>query len=661
MRKRITSILLAALMLLSLLPVPAWAAEVTQDEAVTATEGQPSPQSDAIAVTSVPENKYLGCGEEGDIIPANCYVDDDGVYYVTDASGSLRIDAGNGVMTARKAVMFTSESTEKAEVVSASHIPLLVNENIEYSSPDTGNKVVKNVNEYRCMLCGKTFYGSSSDYSSSATAVGYNYVYANNLVEQGYVAIPANAKLADVLYLWTDDSASTGGSSGSASVGDVNGTDGIDITDVNCLYAYLITGEQGGSLSEEQFQAAADLNKDDQIDIYDLQILYEVASGLLNINDLPGNDKNKVKIGIITYLDENSNTDLYFINAIKDAIANLRLSESDYIVKTQVSQYQVYDTAVTLVDAGCNIIFANNFWYEPYLIQAAKEFPDVQFCHASGTRAHTEGLSNYHNAFASIYESRYLTGIAAGMKLNEMIAAGEFTAAEAKMGFVGSFTYPEIISAYTAFFLGARSVCPSVTMDVTFSGEWYNEAEEQKCAQKLIDLGCKLISHHTDSLAVPVACEKAGIPNIPHNISMGNVFKNTYIISSRINWTPYMEYAIRCVQNGTAIATDWTGTLSTGSVVMNELNTAVAAAGTAEAINAAAAKLKSGELYVFGCSTFTVNGETLTSYLADVIDDGTYTPDTEVIIDGHFVESTFRSAPYFDIYIDGIELLDAAF
>ena len=445
------------------------------------------------------------------------------------------------------------------------------------------------------------------------------------------------------------------------SVGDINGTDGIDITDVNCLYAYLITGEQDGSLSEKQFQAAADLNKDGQIDIYDLQILYEVASGLLSIDDLPGNDKNKVKIGIITYLDENSSTDLYFINGIKEAIASLGLSESDYIVKTQVSQYQVYDTAVTLVDAGCNIIFANNFWYEPYLIQAAKEFPDVQFCHASGTRAHTEGLSNYHNAFASIYESRYLTGIAAGMKLNEMIAAGEFTAGDAKMGFVGSLTYPEIISAYTAFFLGARSVCPSVTMDVTFSGEWYNEAEEQECAQKLIDRGCKLISHHTDSLAVPVACESAGIPNIPHNISRGDVFKNTYIVSSRINWTPYFEYAIQCVQNGDAIATDWTGTLSTGSVVMNELNTAVAATGTAEAIKAAVAKLESGELHVFDCSTFTVNGKTLTSYLADVIDDGTYTPDTEAIIGGHFVESTYRSAPYFDIQIDGIELLDVAF
>ncbi len=231
MRNRITSILLAALMLLSLLPVPSWAAEVTQkDEAVTATEGQPSPQSDAIAVTSVPENKYLGCDRASKIIPANCYVDDDGVYYVTDDSGSIRIDAGSGVMTARKAVVFSSRSTEKAELVSASHILFLVNENIEYSSPATGNKVAKNVNEYQCVLCGKTFYGSNKDYSTPETAVAYDYAYAYNLVKQGYVAIPANAKLASVPYVWADDSASTGGSeSGNIIASGECGADGDNV------------------------------------------------------------------------------------------------------------------------------------------------------------------------------------------------------------------------------------------------------------------------------------------------------------------------------------------------------------------------------------------------------------------------------------------------
>ena len=370
----------------------------------------------------------------------------------------------------------------------------------------------------------------------------------------------------------------------------------------------------------------------------------------------------KVKVGFITLHDENSTYDLNFINAAKKAIADLGLTEDDYILKTNVPEGQeCYETAMDMVDKGCNIIFADSFGHEPYMIDAAKENPDVQFCHSTGTRAHTEGLANYHNAFASIYEGRYLAGIAAGMKLNEMIEAGKFTAEEAKMGYVGAFTYAEVVSGYTSFYLGAKSVCPTVTMDVTFTGSWYDEALEKEGAQKLIDGGCKLISQHADSFGAPTACQNAGVPNVSYNGSTKAAGPDTYIISSRIDWAPYYEYAIKAVMGGTAIDADWTGTLATGSVVLEELNTDVAAAGTAEAIEAAKAKLESGELHVFDTATFTVKGETLTSYMADVDTDADYTPDTEVVHDGYFSESEFRSAPYFDLEIDGITRLDVKF
>ena len=370
----------------------------------------------------------------------------------------------------------------------------------------------------------------------------------------------------------------------------------------------------------------------------------------------------KVKVGFITLHDENSTYDLNFINAAKKAIADLGLTEDDYILKTNVPEGQeCYETAMDMVDKGCNIIFADSFGHEPYMIDAAKENSDVQFCHSTGTRAHTEGLANYHNAFASIYEGRYLAGIAAGMKLNEMIEAGKFTAEEAKMGYVGAFTYAEVVSGYTSFYLGAKSVCPTVTMDVTFTGSWYDEALEKEGAQKLIDGGCKLISQHADSFGAPTACQNAGVPNVSYNGSTKAAGPDTYIISSRIDWAPYYEYAIKAVMDGTAIDADWTGTLATGSVVLEELNTDVAAAGTAEAIEAAKAKLESGELHVFDTATFTVKGETLTSYMADVDTDADYTPDTEVVHDGYFSESEFRSAPYFDLEIDGITRLDVAF
>ena len=375
-----------------------------------------------------------------------------------------------------------------------------------------------------------------------------------------------------------------------------------------------------------------------------------------------------VKVGFITLHDENSTYDLNFINGAKEAIAALGLTENDYILKTNVPEGQeCYEAAVDMVDKGCNIIFADSFGHEPYMIQAAQEFPEVQFCHSTGTRAHTEGLANYHNAFASIYEGRYLAGIAAGLKLNEMIENGteingtKVTAENAKIGYVGAFTYAEVVSGYTSFFLGARSVCPTVTMDVTFTGSWYDEALEKEGAQKLIDGGCNLISQHADSLGAPTACENAGVPNVSYNGSTKEAAPNTYIISSRINWAPYYEYAIKAVMDGTAIDADWTGDLSTGSVVLTEINDAVAAAGTADAIAAATAKLESGEIHVYDCSTFTVKGENLTSYMADVDTDADYTPDTEVVHDGYFAESEFRSAPYFDLEIDGITRLDVNF
>ena len=385
-------------------------------------------------------------------------------------------------------------------------------------------------------------------------------------------------------------------------------------------------------------------------------------------DDTQGNDDGdataaKVKVGFITLHDENSTYDKNFIDAAKEACANLGLVENeDYFIKTNVGETeQCAEVAADLVDAGCNIIFADSFGHEPYMIEVAKANPEVQFCHSTGTRAHTEGLANYHNAFASIYEGRYLAGIAAGLKLNAMIDAGDIKADEAKMGYVGAFTYAEVVSGYTSFYLGAKSVCPTVTMDVTFTGSWYDETLEKEGAEKLIQGGCKLISQHADSLGAPTACENAGVPNVSYNGSTQAACPNTYIISSRINWAPYYEYAIKAVMNGTAIDADWTGTLATNSVVLTDLNTTVAAEGTAEAIAAATEKLEKGEVHVFDCSTFTVKGEALTSYMADVNTDDAYTPDTEVVHDGYFSESEFRSAPYFDLQIDGINLLDTNF
>ena len=377
--------------------------------------------------------------------------------------------------------------------------------------------------------------------------------------------------------------------------------------------------------------------------------------------DKAGSD-DEFKLGVICLHDEDSTYDLNFINGVKEAQKALGLRDDQVIIKRNIPESNAcYEAALDLVDEGCDVIFANSFGHETHILAAAKEKPEVEFCHATGTMAHTEKLPNFHNAFASIYEGRYLAGVAAGMKLNAMIEAGEITAEQAKMGYVGAFTYAEVISGYTSFYLGAKSVCPSVTMDVQFTGSWYDENAERATANALINGGCVLISQHADSMGAPSACEDKNVPNVSYNGSTLEHCPNTFIVSSRINWAPYFQYICEQNMNGKEIATDWTGTIATGSVVLTDVNTAVAAPGTVEEIAKITEELKNGTRHVFNTANFTVGGAPLTSYKADVDTDAEFVKDTEAIENGVFFESKHRSAPYFDIQIDGIKLLNTNF
>lgn len=374
-----------------------------------------------------------------------------------------------------------------------------------------------------------------------------------------------------------------------------------------------------------------------------------------------GNKTSDFKIGVICLHDETSTYDLNFINAIEGAQKALGLSDDQVIIIKNVPEgNECLDAAKDLVDQGCKVIFADSFGHESFMIQAAKTYPEVMFCHATGTKAHTENLPNYFNAFASIYEGRYLAGVAAGLKLNELKEAGKLKGDAPKMGYVGAFPYAEVISGYTAFYLGAKSVCPNVVMDVTFTGQWYDVTAEQQAAEKLINVQkCDLISQHADSMGAPGACESAGVPNVSYNGSTETACPNTFIISSRIDWQPYFELIIKAVKdNDGKIPVDYTGTLSTGSVALTAIGKKAPAACTQAKLDEVKAKLESGEIKVFDTNAFTVGGEKITTFMADVDDLGDYQGDTEAVKDGYFHESEYRSAPYFTLEIDGITLLD---
>ena len=379
-----------------------------------------------------------------------------------------------------------------------------------------------------------------------------------------------------------------------------------------------------------------------------------------------------VKVGLICLHDSTSTYDKNFIDALGQAAKSLGARvDGDPIIKTGVNEDQsCFNAARDLVKQGCNVIFADSFGHEEFMLKAAKKWPQVQFCHATGTQALTAKQANYHNAFASIYEGRYLAGYAAGLKLQKMVAGNQLkennTDADGniKLGYVGAWQYAEVISGFTSWYLGVKAVVPNVVMDVTFTKSWYDEKGESAGAQTLIDRGAALISQHADSMGAPTTCEKAGVPNVTYNVETGAACKNTYIAYSRINWAPYYEAVVNAMFDGKAIAGEkdgnYTGTIATGSVEYNVVD-----AEDLAAVKVIEGELKAGSRKVFDCANFTVKGEHLTSYTADVEDMGDFAPESEAIKTEngvtYFDESAKRSAPYFDLIIDGINLLNSGF
>lgn len=371
--------------------------------------------------------------------------------------------------------------------------------------------------------------------------------------------------------------------------------------------------------------------------------------------DLKAIAKDDIKIGFIALHDENSTYDKNFLDAMEATRVKLELREDQVVYKKIIEENEMcYNAAVDLVEQGCNIIFADSFGHEDYIKKAAYEYPNVRFCHATGVKAASSDYGNFYNAFASIYEGRYLAGVVAGMKLKAMKEADSNVAS--KIGYVGAFPYEEVKSGYTSFYLGVKSIVEDVTMEVSFTNSWYSPDKEKEHANKLIDRGAVLISQHADSMGAPEACENykktpvspiTPVPNVSYNGSTKEKCPNSYLISSRIDWAPYFEYVIECAMNNTKIDYDWTGTLATGSVKLTEYGNVIAE-GTEAKVAEVYAALRAGTLNVFDCNNFKVKGKKIESFKVNGV---------EVVENGVFKESKVRCAPYFGFDIDGIEIL----
>jgi len=368
------------------------------------------------------------------------------------------------------------------------------------------------------------------------------------------------------------------------------------------------------------------------------------------------------KVGAILIGDENEGYTFAHMEGIKAACETLGIPSENLIFKYTVPEDEkCYDAAVDLAEQGCSIIFANSFGHETYLMQAASEYSDVYFAHATGTHARTAGMSNFANYFDNIYEARYVSGIVAGMKLKEMMDAGSVT--DPYIGYVGAYPFAEVVSGYTAFFLGIRSIVPDAHMDVTFTNSWFDIKAEGEAANALISRGCVIIGQHADSTGAPSAVQAAhdkgntNVYSVGYNVDMLSVAPDVALTSPQNNWEVAYEEIIRTAMEGGKLETDYCNGYAEGGVMLSALGTACAP-GTQEAVDAAIAAIKDGSLHVFDTANFTVDGKPVTNAFATDTD-GDFVPDAdEAIIDGYYHESYFQSAPSFSLAIDGITKLN---
>ena len=377
-------------------------------------------------------------------------------------------------------------------------------------------------------------------------------------------------------------------------------------------------------------------------------------------------DTADVKVGVIYVGDEQEGYSKAHMDGIAAMKESLGLSDDQVIEKFNIPEDEsCYDASVDLADQGCQVIFANSFGHEDYMIQAAEEYPDVQFCHATGYQAASSGLDNMHNYFDAVYESRYVSGVVAGLKLAELDKAGELDSCKdadgnVKIGYVGAYSYAEVISGYTAFFLGLRSEYPNAVMEVQYTGSWADQALEKETATALINDGCVLISQHADTTGAASACEEGKTWHVGYNVGMLDVAPDYSLTSASISWGPYYTEAVQDIINGDKIPVDWCKGHADGAVMITDLGKNVAE-GTQEKVDEVWDKIDSGELHVFDTSTFTVGGKKMTTTAGDDLAD-TYHNVEYISDDGtYFQESTLASAPAFDTVIDGITELNQVF
>ena len=313
-----------------------------------------------------------------------------------------------------------------------------------------------------------------------------------------------------------------------------------------------------------------------------------------------------VKAGFV-YDNDESTPYTYNFSLAKDAVERKYGERVEIFTCSNVLDDQIEEPIRELAAKGCDIIFFNG--YGELVRELAAEYPQIQFCQTSYMDMSDQAVpANYHTFKGEAYQGRYVSGIAAGMKIRQMISEGIISEDQAVVGFVAAFPTSEVISGYTAFLLGVRSVVPQAVMRVRYTETWSSYAQEKSAAQQLIREGCVILSQHTDTIGPAIACEEASqskpVYFVGNNQSMSEVAPGASLVASRVCWEPYVLTAVDAVMknkkieaavSGRVHGTDVSAGFEKGWVEMIDLNLQAAAPGTQEAMDSAIEQFKRGK------------------------------------------------------------------
>lgn len=407
-----------------------------------------------------------------------------------------------------------------------------------------------------------------------------------------------------------------------------------------------------------------------------------VASLCLSLASCTTDDKENsvdLKVGAIMVGDETEGYTLAHMNGIDAAVEAITGKNVSVVYKKKIDESEACaEAARSLIADGCTLIISNSYGHQDYMVEVAEEHPEVTFVAMTGDFAAICNVTNLSNAFTQVFESRYISGVVAGLKLkelvdNNLILETNKSGDNIKLGYVGAFPYAEVVSGYTAFYLGVKSIVENVTMEVVYTESWFSESLESEAAKYLMSQGCVIIAQHADSTGAPSAVQSAhekgeytNVYCVGYNVDMLTVAPDVALTSAANNWSVCYKEMFETILSGEKFVTNWSKGYSSDAVYVTDLGSACAA-GTKDYIDTLIASIKAGTFKVFDTSKFTINGEHITTTTVDLSYYDYSTGSPVCVYQGetveciktengitYFDESTHRSAPYFSLRIDGI-------